>query len=55
MAFLYEFREKYEEAEPLYKRALTINEKVSGPEHPDVVEIRNKLDKLSKIIDGFSP
>ena len=28
-------RDKYEEAEPLYRRALTIREKVLGPEHPD--------------------
>ena len=27
---------RYEEAEPLYKRSLAIDEKVYGPDHPEV-------------------
>ncbi|CAN0192932.1 unnamed protein product, partial [Ectocarpus sp. 12 AP-2014] len=30
------FQGKYEEAEPLYKRSLAIDEKVYGPDHPEV-------------------
>ena len=29
---------RYAEAEPLYKRALAIREKVLGPEHPDTAD-----------------
>jgi len=34
----YRIQGKYAEAEPLYKRALTINEKALGPEHPEVAQ-----------------
>ena len=34
---------KYEEAEPLYQRALTIREKALGPEHPDTASTLNNL------------
>ena len=34
---------KYTEAEPLYRRALAINEKQLGPEHPDVAISLNNL------------
>ena len=37
--YLYE-RARYEEAEPLYRRALAIFEKALGPEHPDVVTVK---------------
>ena len=30
---------KYEEAEPLYRRALEISEKALGPEHPQTTQI----------------
>jgi tetratricopeptide (TPR) repeat protein len=36
-------RTRYEKAEPLYRRALAILEKVLGPEHPDVVKALNNL------------
>lgn len=32
---------KYEEADPLYKRAIDINEKALGPEHPEVTRSLN--------------
>ncbi|CAN0277262.1 unnamed protein product, partial [Ascophyllum nodosum] len=34
---------KYDEAEPLYKRALTIREEVLGPRHPKVASILKNL------------
>jgi hypothetical protein len=34
-----ESRHKYEEAEPLYERALDIHEKALGPEHPDTITV----------------
>ena len=37
---------KYDDAEPLYKRALTIKEEVLGPRHPDVASILNNLASL---------
>ena len=39
---------KYGDAEPLYKRALTIREEVLGPRHPDVASILNNLAWLLK-------
>ena len=36
LALLYQAQGNYAEAEPLYRRSLTIYEKVLGPEHPDV-------------------
>ncbi len=36
LAFLYETQGNYAEAEPLFKRALAMREKVLGPTHPDV-------------------
>ena len=33
---LFTFQGKYEEAEPLYRRSLAIDEKVYGPDHPSV-------------------
>ncbi|MHC4592394.1 MAG: tetratricopeptide repeat protein, partial [Planctomycetota bacterium] len=38
-----EAQEKLAEAEPLYRRALTIQEKVLGPEHPRVATSLNNL------------
>ena len=37
---------KYDDAEPLYKRALTIREEVLGPRHPDVAPSLNNLATL---------
>ena len=39
---------KYGDAEPLYKRALTIREEVLGPRHPDVASSLNNLASLLK-------
>ena len=39
---------KYDDAEPLYKRALTIKEEVLGPRHPDVASRLNNLASLLK-------
>ncbi|MCK4403862.1 MAG: tetratricopeptide repeat protein, partial [candidate division Zixibacteria bacterium] len=38
LALLYDSQGKYAEAEPLYKRALEIREKVLGSDHPDVAQ-----------------
>ena len=46
LAALYDAQGKYEEAEPLYQRSLTIREKVLGPEHPDVATSLNNLAAL---------
>jgi hypothetical protein len=35
-------------AEPLYRRALAIDEKALGPDHPTTKTIRNNLDVLLK-------
>lgn len=35
-AALYYHQHKYAQAEPLFRRALSIREKALGPEHPDV-------------------
>jgi tetratricopeptide (TPR) repeat protein len=37
---------KYEEAEPLYRRALVIREKSFGPDHPEVRASLNNLASL---------
>ena len=49
LALLYEAQGKYVEAEPLYKRALAIDEKAVGPEHPEVATI---LDNLASLYDA---
>ena len=43
MAVLYGKRHKYQEAEPLCKRALEIREEVLGKNHPDVAKQLNNL------------
>ena len=40
---LYDDQGRYAEAEPLYKRALAIQEKALGPDHPDVATALNNL------------
>ena len=46
LALLYRAQGKYEQAEPLLPRALTISEKALGPEHPDVAKSLNNLASL---------
>ena len=42
---------KLEEALPLYDRALAIDEKVLGPDHPDVaMDLNNKAALLSDMV-----
>ncbi len=43
LAALYDTQGKYAQAEPLYRRALAIREKVLGPEHPAVATSLNNL------------
>jgi tetratricopeptide (TPR) repeat protein len=43
LAVLHKAQGKYDQAEPLYKRALAIWEKALGPEHPDVATSLNNL------------
>jgi tetratricopeptide (TPR) repeat protein len=43
LAELYRTEGRYSEAEPLYKRALTIGEKTLGPDDPDVATWLNNL------------
>ena len=43
LAALYYAQGKYAEAEPLYQRALKIDEKALGPEHPNVATIASGL------------
>ena len=43
LAELYTGQGRYAEAEPLYKRALAIDEKALGPEHPEVAISLNNL------------
>ena len=41
-----DYQGRYRDAEPLYKRSLTIREKVLGPDHPDVAVSLNSLAQL---------
>jgi len=43
LALFYDAQGKYAEAEPLYKRALAIREKILGPEHPRLAITLNNL------------
>ncbi len=43
LAELYYGQGEYAEAESLYRRALAIQERVLGPEHPDVAASVNNL------------
>ena len=43
LGMLYHSRAQYSEAEPLLRRALAIDEKANGPEHPDVGRDLNNL------------
>jgi tetratricopeptide (TPR) repeat protein len=46
LANIYSDLGDYQKAEPLYKRALEIREKVLGPDHPDVSDSLNNLANL---------
>ena len=46
LAGLYQAQGRYGEAEPLFKRALEVNERVLGPEHPDTLTSVNNLAAL---------
>jgi tetratricopeptide (TPR) repeat protein len=46
LASFYEQQGEFDKAEEQYKRALSIKEKVSGPNHPDVAIILNKYAAL---------
>jgi tetratricopeptide (TPR) repeat protein len=46
LAGLYRDQERYEEAEPLYQRALEIAERVLGPEPPNTAKTLNNLAEL---------
>ena len=48
LARVYQAQGKYAEAESLYQRALVINEKALGPEHPHTVNNLNDLAVLYK-------
>ena len=48
LAALYKEQGRYADAEPLYKRALAIDEKAVGPDHPDVATSLNNLAALYK-------
>ena len=45
-AFYLQDRARYQEAEPLYQRALALREQLLGPEHPDVALTLNGLGRL---------
>jgi tetratricopeptide (TPR) repeat protein len=45
-AYYLDSRAQYPQAEPLYQRALAIDEKASGPEHPDTATSLNNLAEL---------
>jgi tetratricopeptide (TPR) repeat protein len=49
LALLYVARGRYSEAEPLYRRALTIDETALGPEHPNMVSRFNNLADLYRV------
>ncbi|CAN0234238.1 unnamed protein product [Scytosiphon promiscuus] len=53
---LFELQGKFEEAEPLYKRSLAIDEKVYGPDHPEVATDLNNwaglLESQGKLEDA---
>lgn len=46
LAALYYFKDDYPRAEPLYQRALTIQEKALGANHPDLAASLNNLARL---------
>jgi tetratricopeptide (TPR) repeat protein len=49
LASLYADQKKYEEADPLFRRALRIQEQALGQEHPDVAATLNNLAELYRV------
>ena len=43
----------YDQALPLYQRALTIREKALGPEHPNTATRLNNLALLYEVLGGL--
>ena len=50
LASLYRDQSKYEQAEPLYRRALAIYEKALGLQHPDTQQVRQNYASLLRAI-----
>ncbi|MCH8963264.1 MAG: tetratricopeptide repeat protein, partial [Bacteroidetes bacterium] len=46
LAGLYESQGKYDQAEPLYQRALAIMERALGLDHPNTRTVRDNLERL---------
>ena len=46
LAALYDAQGSYGEAEPLYRRALTICETALGAEHPDTLRVKGNLERM---------
>jgi tetratricopeptide (TPR) repeat protein len=51
---LYHNQGKYEEAEPLYRRALDIFERALGAEHPSVATVLGNCSSLLRMMDKES-
>jgi tetratricopeptide (TPR) repeat protein len=54
MALVYWHQSRFDEAEPLYRRALAIRENAVGPEHPDVLQSLNNLAELYRAQGKYS-
>ena len=54
LAILYERTREYAKAEPLYKEALEINQKVLGHDHPDTAASLNNLAELYKDMGEYA-
>jgi tetratricopeptide (TPR) repeat protein len=54
LALLYESQGKYNEAEPLYLRAIQICEQVLGSEHPNTVTVKGNYALLREVMSGES-
>ena len=54
LACLLDAQGRLDEAEPLYQRALAIEEKVRGPEHPSVAALLDNLAALHHAQDHFA-
>ncbi|MTV36576.1 tetratricopeptide repeat protein [Duganella radicis] len=53
LALMYRSAERYEEALPLYQRALALSEVEAGPEHPDTAERASRLGRLYKLMGRY--
>lgn len=54
LAALYSSQGKYEQAQPLYKRALQIREQKLGPEHPNTAISLNNLASLYQVQEMYT-